>query len=161
MIIRTDIVGQRKLILALRELQPQFAALVYGPATAAAARVVRDAAKKKNFGFTDGRGVRSFDAGQGRTKSVRLRSTIRARRIPARYGTRRYRTGRAAVTVGAEGARHGFLVEAGHGGPRPAAAHPFLTRALLDTQNRQFAEFIAKARERYPIAAAAAARKGI
>ena len=144
----------------LDQLGPESEARVYPPALRAMAAVVRRQARKKNYGFTDGEGVRPFDRARGRTESVRLRSTVSLEGIGARYGNRNYRRGRYAVFAGGQGARHGYLVEAGHGGPRPARPHPFLTRAVLDTQRQQFNAFVDKAQERFPEAVARARARG-
>ena len=152
--------GLDRLAAVLHALGPSFERRVYPQALNAMARVVRRLAKTKDFGFIDGRGVRPFDRRLGRTKSRRLRATIRNRLITAYYGGRRYRAGRAAVFAGGPGARHAHLVERGHGGPRPARPHPFIGRALIETQGRQFQAFVQKVNERFPRAVAAAAARG-
>ena len=131
-----SIEGLDELQGALRELGPSFQSRVYGPALGAMAAVVRKRARIPNFGFTD--------------LSGRLRGTIRSERIPARYGARVYRSGRAQVVAGGKGARQPFLVEEGHGGERgPARPHRFLTRALVQTQNEQLDAFTAVAGQRF------------
>ena len=120
----------------LRALGPSFQSRVFGPALGAMAAVVRRVARQGGYGFTD--------------QSGRLRSTIRSRRISARYGARVYRAGRAAVFAGGAGAQQAFLVEEGHEGQRgPASPHRFLSRALLQTQDEQFAAFAQTAGQRF------------
>ena len=149
--------GLEDVIQALAELGPALQAQVYPQALRAAAVVIARKARIKDYGFTDGEGVRSFDIGQG--ESVRLRSTIRTVGIPAYYQGRRYLRGRSAVLAGGPGARHAYPVEAGHGGPRPARPHPYLVAALLDTADRQLQAFVQRARARFPQAVARAARR--
>ena len=128
-----SIEGLDELQGTLRELGPSFQSRVYGPALGAMAAVVRKRARIGGFGFADRTGT--------------LRSTIRSRRISARYGSRTYRTGRAAVFAGGPGARQAFLVEEGHDGERgPARPHRFLTRALIQTQGEQLQAFTQRAR---------------
>ena len=157
---RVRVRGLGRLSVVLRGLGPSFEQRVYAPALGAMAAVVRKRAKKRDYGFEDGTEVRPFDRARGRDSSVRLRSTIRSRRIPAFYSGRRYKSGRAAVFAGGPGARHAHLVERGHGGPRPARPHPFLTRALIETQQLAYTEFVNTARRRFPIAVAQAMRRG-
>ena len=121
----------------LRALGPSFQSRVFGPALGAMAAVVRRVARQGGYGFTD--------------QSGRLRSTIRSRRISARYGSRVYRAGRAAVFAGGAGAQQAFLVEEGHEGPRgPASPHRFLSRALLqNAKPSSFAAFAQTAGQRF------------
>ena len=144
----------------LRSLEPKIANRVFGPSLGKMAAVVRDRVKRtKNFGFRDGRGVRPADRAEGITRSVRLRSTIRVRRIRAYYGGQPYKRGKAAVYAGGKGARHAYLVHAGHGGPRPARPHPYLTEARDQTQAQQGAAFYAEASRRLPQAIASSSRE--
>ena len=103
---RVGVRGLGQVSAVLRGLGPSFEQRVYGPALGAMAAVVRKRAKSKDYGFKDGTGIRPFDRARGRDSSVRLRSTIRSRRIPAFYSGRRYKSGRAAVFAGGPGARH-------------------------------------------------------
>ena len=151
--------GLEDVIQALAELGPALQAQVYPQALRAAAVVIARKARIRDYGFTDGEGVRPFDAAQGLSESVRLRSTIRTVGIPAYYQGRRYLKGRSAVHAGGPGARHAYLVEAGHGGPQPARPHPYLVAALLDTADRQLQAFVQRARARFPLAVARAARR--
>ena len=118
---------------------------VLGPSLGAAARVVRRRARTRGYGYGD--------------DTRRLRKSIRIKRIPARYGGRTYKTGRAELTAGGPGARQGFPVERGHGGPRPAPAHPYLARAGRETRQRQLSAFTARLRAEIPKQTAAAARR--
>ena len=149
-----SIAGDDQVRQGLRSLTPRLANFVIAPALGAMARVVWKLARQRGYGFQDATG----------TSDVRLRSTLRLRRISAYYGEgnerRRYRRGRAAVIAGGRGARQSYLVERGHRGPRPARPHPFLGRSLLDTQQQQFAAFVGKARERFSMAVVTAARDG-
>lgn len=157
---RVRVRGLGQVRATLIALGPSFEQRVYGPSLGAMAAVVRKRARQRNYGFDDGTGVRPFDRARGRDSSVRLRSTIRSRRIAAYYSGRRYKSGRAAVFAGGPGARHAHLVERGHGGPFPARPHPFLTRALIDTQQQSYTAFVNKVRERFPIAVRMAMRRG-
>ena len=150
--------GVAQLHARLAALGPSFEQRLLGPSLGAMALVVRRKAGQKDFGFNDGTGVRPFDKARGRTVSRRLRKTIRARRIVAYYGGRRYKGGRAAVLAGGPGARHAHLVELGHGGPFPAKPHSFLLRALIDTQQQAYNAFVSKAQERFAIAVSGAVR---
>ena len=121
---------------AIQQFGPGFAARLFGPATLRAAAVIRRRAKTRSFGFTD--------------RTGRLRKSIRSRNIAALYEGIRYRRGRAAAFAGGPGARQAFLVERGHGGPRPARPHPYMTRALLETQGAQLAAFNRRASALFP-----------
>ena len=158
--IDVSVVGMGEIQATLSELGPSVQKYVYGPSLGAMASIVRIRARTRDYGFMDRTGVRAFDRAKGRETSVRLRGTIRSRRIAARYGGRRYKAGRAAVFAGGRGAHHAFLVEVGHGGPRPAAARSYLTRALIETQGAQFSAFVSKAQDRFPVAVATATRRG-
>ena len=151
---------QDSTIPALRELTPQMANRVFGPALAAAAMVARARARTRNFVFKDGRGVRRFDRRADRSRSVRLRSTIRVRRVRAYYDGRRYPKGRAAIYAGRRRALHGFLVHEGHGGPHPARPHPFLTTAVNQTIARQRTAFLRVADEKMNMSIRIADRRG-
>ena len=143
--LRVHISGLRELGAAIREMGPAAERGVLAPGLAAMARIVRRSARVRDFGFVDRTGA--------------LRRAIRSRQIPARYGGRRYARGRSAVFAGGPGARQGYLVEAGHGGPQPAAPHPFLTRALVETQDAQLQAFILRARERFPVVVSQVAKR--
>ena len=143
--VRIAVVGLRELAAAIRDLGPAAERGVIAPGLAAMARIVRRSSRMRDFGFVD------------RTRS--LRSSIRSRQVAARYGGRRYARGRSAVFAGGSGARQAYLVEAGHGGPQPAEPHPFLTRALIETQDAQYSAFVARARERFPIVVSQVARR--
>ena len=135
--VRIDAFGLDGIDVALRQMGPSFMNRLLGPSLAATARVVRDAARKTTV-FED--------------RSGRLRRSIRAARIPARYGGMRFRRGRAAVIAGGriERAPHAHLVERGHGGPYPARPHPFLFRALMQTEARQASAFATRAQLLFP-----------
>ena len=136
--------GLEQVGASLRELGPSFTSRLIGPALAKMASVVRNAAKIRNFGFTDRNGARASGS-----KYKSLRRSIRVRRIAARYGGRRYKSGRAAVFAGGSGAQQSHLVEEGHEGPAPAPAHPYLFRALTDTVPLQENAFSASVRARF------------
>lgn len=152
--------GFLEIARTIDELGPAVANAVYGPSLLAMARVVSKRAKQKNFVFRDGTGIRPFDAARGRDSSRRLRTTIRHRAIPAEYYGQRYKRGRAKVYAGGPGARHAFLVHQGHGPPIVAKPYRFLTDALELTGTEQLTAFIAKASQRYPVAARRAIAKG-
>ena len=159
--ITVTVIGLEDVVETLAELGPSLEARVYPQALRSAAVVVARRARLKDYGFKDGPGLRPFDRAQGRTESLRLRKTIRVEGIAAFYSGRRYKRGRAAVFAGAAGARHAYLVEAGHGppvGPQGSPPYPFLGRALLETADEQYNAFVVRARARFP-AAVAAARK--
>lgn len=134
--------GLANLDLAIAQFGPSFANRLLGPSLAAAADVVRDRARERNYGFTD--------------RSGALRKSIRTRRIPAVYFGRRYRTGRAGVFAGRrrqarpDDPFYALFVERGHGGPRPAPPYPYLDRALVETQTEQHYAFSQKAEELFP-----------
>ena len=107
--------------IAVEQLGPALYRRVTGNALNAGARVLRRAARRRNFGFTD------------RTRA--LRRTVRNRRITGRYNGRSYKRARAGVYAGGRGARQAYLVEAGHGGPFPAQPHPYLSRALEENES--------------------------
>ena len=56
-------------------------------------------------------------------KSGRLRASIKRRKS-------KFEDGGYMVKAGGKGAMQAWLVEHGHGGPRPARAHPYLKPAL-------------------------------
>ena len=65
-----------------------------------------------------------------------------------------------SVVVGSRGARQAYLVEAGHGGKKPAKAHPFFGPAIHGTKeevSRKVAQF---AEQKMPAALAAAKVRG-
>ena len=143
----------------LQELGPSFARRVYPSALGAMASVVLRKARSKNYGFTDGIGDRTSAIARGK-KSVRLRSTLRRRGITAYYSGQRYKRGRYAIIAGGAGARQSYLVEAGHGGPRPAKPHPYLTRALLETRAASYNAFVSRFRDRFVAAVLLARSRG-
>ena len=155
---RVRVQGLGQIHRTISALGPSFEQRILGPSLGAMAGVVRRRAGQKDFGFTDGTGVRPFDKARGKTESRRLRKTIRSRRIAAYYGGRRYKSGRAGVFAGGPGARHAHLVELGHGGPFPAKPHSFLVRALIETEAQGYTAFVRKAQERFGIAVAVAMR---
>ena len=107
----------RNIGLIFRELPESYQKRVIGPAMLAMARVIRDAA-------------RATTAFEDRTGT--LRRNIRARRYRSRKGKP------PAAFVEAR-APHAHLVEAGHGGPRPAPAHPFLEPATEENVTKALA----------------------
>ena len=121
-----------------------------GPALGRMARVVRLAAKARDFVFRDRRRRLGYPSSLAAGDFRDLRQSIRSRRISGKYGGRRFRSGRAAVFVGGSGARQGFLVEEGHGGPRPARPYPFLRQALLNTASQQTRGIPVQREERLP-----------
>lgn len=136
-IVDVQAFGIEDVQLALRRLgDGGTIARTVGPALGRAAAVVRVAAKRRNFVFTD--------------RTGRLRRSIRSRRVPAVYAGRRYRSGRAAVFAGGQGARQAYLVEAGHGGPRPARPYPYLSRALRENTGLIQTAFQTSIAERWP-----------
>ena len=149
--VRVDILGLEDIEAALHRMGGPFLPRLLGPSLGAAAGVVRDKVKRtRNYGFTDRRGRRRSRARGAGGKYTSLRRSLRTGRIPAEYGGRKYRQGRAAVYAGGSGARQAYLVEEGHGGPYPAPPHPYLFRALEETEADQAAAFARKARERFP-----------
>ena len=152
--VTIDAFGLTDIDRNLAALGPGFLARLLGPALGAAAAVVRRTSKVRNFGFTDRYGPR---AAGSRWKS--LRQSIRSRRIPAIYGGRKYKSGRAAVFAGGLGAQQAYLVEEGHGGPYPAEPHPYIGRALVSTRGEQLNRFAENVRRRFPALAEMAARR--
>ena len=136
-----------------------FVARTVAPGLSAMARVVRVAARRRDYGFRDRRRRLGYPAELGGGQYRDLRSSIRSRRIAATYFGQRIRSGRAAVFGGGSGARQAYLVEAGHGGPRPARPHSFLRRALLGTESQQGSEFQRTVRSRWPRIAMQIARR--
>ena len=126
--------GFENIDAAILQFGPSFANRLLGPSLLAAARVVRAAARKRDFGFTD--------------RTGRLRQSIHAAGTGARYFGRRYKRGRAGVFAGGRyaGAAQAHLVERGHAGPRPARPHPYLSTALEQTFTAQAVAFEARAR---------------
>ena len=156
------ITGLSELNATLAELGPAAQRFVFGPALTAQARVVAKAARRLRppEGFNDSKRATRGVARGARLVQVRLRKTIRTRQRRATYGGRKYQRGRAAVYAGGQGARHGYLVHEGHGGPRPARPYRYLTNAILKTQNQQLVAFSDKARQRFPAAVLSARRTG-
>lgn len=135
--VSVDVFGLQDIEIAINEMGPSFMNRLLGPSLHATARVVRDAVRRTTE-FQD--------------RTGRLRRSFRAGRIPAQYGGKRFRRGRAAVFAGGrqERAPHAHLVERGHGGPYPAAPHPYLFRALVQTEAQQAVAFVTKARMLFP-----------
>lgn len=115
------------------------------PALGKMASHVRRQASRRGFGFIDRNGPRI-----GGAKYRSLRSSIR--RVPrrARYAGRRYGRGAYQVVAGGDGARQAYLVEHGHGGPRPARPHSFLRAALIRTRHQLNIIFASDIRTRLP-----------
>ena len=137
--IQVFVQGLDNIEAAVLQLQSStFAGRLFGPSLRAAAGVVAQRAKQRDYGFTDRTGY--------------LRRSIRARRIAARYFDRRVRGGRAAVFAGRPRPRsaQALLVEYGHGGPKPARPHPYLNRALAETIGQQQDAFAQRAQELFP-----------
>ena len=152
--------GIRDIEAAIREMGPGFEARLLGPALGRMAAIIRQTAKTRGYGFKDRRRRLGYPdeladeppgVDGGATRRYRdLRQSIRSPRIPARYGGRRYKTGRAAVFAGGPGARQAHLVEEGHGGPRAAPPYSFLREAALKTRSAQSTEFMARVRRDFP-----------
>ena len=152
--IEIEVIGLDSIEAAIRDLgSGSVLNALLGPSLGAAAAPVRKRAKQPNFVFTDRKAPRRQAA---RYKS--LRQSIRSRRNPAIYGGRRYKYGRAVVTAGGDGARQAFLVQEGHGGPRPARPYPFLRRALLQSTEEIAEAFNARMQQEWPKVAARVAR---
>ena len=156
--IGVDVFGLTEMENAVREIgDPSVLNRLLGPALRTQAGIVRRFAKRRDFVFTDRRGVRQPpdpgpdgpEADQGR-KFPNLRRSIRSGGISARYGGRRYKRGRAAVFAGGAGARQSHLVHEGHGGPFPARPYPFLRRALMQTRGEQASAFENRLRLDFP-----------
>lgn len=143
--ISVRVYGLQEIEDALAEMGGPFLPRLLGPALGAAATVVRRRAATRLYGFTD--------------RTGRLRRSIRRIRIPAEYGGRKYRGGRAAVIAGGTGARQSHLVELGHGGPFPADPHPYLLAALMERESAAAAAFTASAQQRFPRLAAQFAQR--
>lgn len=158
--VRFTVHGFHQAAATLRQLGPTFERRVYAPSLRSGAAVVRKQAKTKNYVFKDGRGVRPFDKARGRTTSRRLRSTIRSRAIKATYSGREYKSGRYAIFAGGPGARHAYLVEEGHGGPRPAKPHRYLQGAMISTRAAVLGAFVRKFRDLFPRAVGDAMSRG-
>ena len=154
-----DVFGISEIEQAFQSMDGSFQARLLGPALGRMARVVRVTAKARDYQFRDRRRRLGYPARLDTGTYRDLRRSIRARRITGTYGGRRYRTGRAAVFAGGSGARQAYLVEEGHGGPRPARPHPFLRRALLTTTSQQGTEFQRSLRSRFPRIAAQIAQR--
>lgn len=96
-------------------------------------------------------------------RTGRLRETIRVRRQQAfvDVGRGNYVTvsgGFVSVVTGGLSARQSYLVEAGHGGPKPAPAHPFLGPAIQD-KDEEVAFKVAEVAGRKMAAAIAEAKR--
>lgn len=143
--------GFEALEARLAEFGPGFIAAMVGPALGRSAAVLRRTAKRRNFIFRDRRGPRDGTTGPGVGRWRSLRQSIRSARIPAWYGGRHYRRGRAAVFAGGPGAKQAYLVEAGHGGPRPAKPYPYLKEAAMRSDNEQEDAYTSKLRELFPV----------
>ena len=137
--------GLETMFAQLSELGPSLENRVWPQSLRAAAVVIARVARRLDYGFRD------------RTK--RLRRSIRVVGIPAIYGGRRYKRGRAAVFAGGEGARQAYLVERGHGGPVKSPPYPYLGRALLESEQEQYNAFVERAKIRFPSAVAHARRR--
>ena len=98
-----------KALKALKRFGDEIFGTTLRKANGAAARKARDAAKRSTV-FTDRTGA--------------LRAGIRVSNTKA--GTRLQST-----------APHSFIVERGHGGPRPAPPHPFLETGIRETLDEQ------------------------
>ena len=117
-----EVFGLEDVEAALRGLPGQLARRVQGEGLIAVARAAAAEADTPNYGFTD------------RTGRLRptIRATRRAIRVHTAAGNRVTVPGAGArLRVGGPGARQGYLVEAGHGGPRPARPHPYLIPATI------------------------------
>ncbi len=152
--VAIEVLGLGEIEAAINEFgNPRYMGALQGPALLAAARVVRNRARKRGFEFTD--------------RTGRLRKSIRSRRIAARYLGRRVRGGRAAVYAGGAGARQAAQVHEGHGppvGPQGSPPYAYLTEAVIQTQGAQGQAYGRKAQEVFPNIARryiiAAARRG-
>ena len=157
--VEVAVYGVDDIETAFRSMGGGFQARLLGPALGRMARVVRIAARQRDFVFRDRRRRLGYPSELGGGRFRDLRASIRTRRIVGTYGGRRYRTGRAAVFAGGSGARQAHLVEEGHGGPRPARPHRYLRTALFGTRSRQSSEFQANLRRRFPAVAARIAQR--
>jgi len=136
--IAVDDTGFAETLDNINVLPTALAARVTGQGLVAAARVIRDEAR--------------------RTAPVRtgvLKASIRAsaaRSFVSTSGGRKKVAGTAAnVRVRAP---HAHLVEFGHGGPRPAPPHPFLVPAVESTGSRQVNAAVAEMQKRMAALAA-------
>lgn len=119
-----------------------FQAELFGPASFAAARIISARARTPNFRFTD--------------RSGRLRRSIHPARIPAVYGGRSYKRGRAGVYAGGilkggrepTAARQAHLVE--RGTKTGNRARLFLQQSLIQTHAAQSLAFGNSVRRRWP-----------
>ena len=145
----------------IQALGPASARYIFAPALTKFAKVIRGVAAEKNFIFRDGRGVRPFDKAAGRSRSKRLRSTLRTRQWTATYFGRKYRRGRSVVIAGGKLARHSFPLHEGHKdrGGGTVAPRPYLTQALFRGRSRAYNAFIAEVRQRKNIALAKTFRR--
>lgn len=157
--VTVDVFGIREIEAAFQAMDGGFQARLLGPALGRMARVVRIQAKQLGYVFRDRRRRLGYPSSLDTGTFRDLRQSIRARRITGIYGGRRYRTGRAAVFGGGSGAAQAHLVEAGHGGPRPARPYPFLLRSLTTTTSQQGSEFQRSLRSRFPRIAAQIAQR--
>ena len=132
--VRVETVGVRDIQRVLiRIADPKLLGRVAGPSLFKAGIPIRDKARQRNFVFRDRRGA-GLNRRAGRNRQTgrypSLRSSIRVRRITARYFGQRTPLGRAGVYAGGPGSEQGQLVERGHGPPIVAKPYPFLQRSL-------------------------------
>ena len=148
----------REIAAAIAGIQPEAGSRVWPQALRAAAVPIRRQARRRDFVFRDGTGVRPFDRKRGYNRSLRLRRTIRIQGLGAYYGNRFVRRGRPGIYIGKAGARHGYVLHEGHGGPIAAGPRRVLTEAMQLTQNESRAAFVRVAQMRFPLAVKASRR---
>ena len=139
---------------AFGRLAGSFEAELFGPALATAATAIRRQAARRGYRFQD--------------RSGSLRRSLHAARIPAIYGGRRFKRGRAGVYAGGRlsggsepsQARYSQIVERGRNTPEnPARARLYLQGALVSTRTQQALAFAQSARRRFPALVARYARR--
>lgn len=164
--VSVSVFGIQELQGAFNDLGPGPQARLLGPALGRMANVLRRFAARRSYiadsgGFNDRRRLLSYPERLNTGRYKDLRASIRARRIVGTYGGRRYPKSRAAVFAGGRGsgAAQAHLVEAGHGGPRPAPPRRYLYNAVLATRGQQSAAFQVNMRRRMPQYLARISRK--
>ena len=164
LLVGIEVRGLKGVVRTLKRMaSPMLIGRVAGPSLFKAGVPIRDRARARNFVFRDRRGAGlNRRAGRNRQtgKYPSLRSSIRVRRITARYFGTRVARGRAGVYAGGPGSEQGQLVERGHGPPIVAKPYPFLRRALQLARSHSAAEFINSMRGLLPRELLRARRRG-